>query len=127
MLIVDELGGGEVTGAAELPGLDDFGFGAKNRLREDYFGDQLGAGAANDFHAEGEHVVAVVDDGGAIDSRESGDDIHGPAQVQVARLGIANEGAERGERRNEVIGDGTDYGIPPSVGAGGHDQERAAA
>ena len=67
LLVLGELGGGEVAGAAELGGVDDLQFGAFDEFGGGDLIDPGGAFAAGDFGAEAEDVGLLRDDGGAVD------------------------------------------------------------
>ena len=73
-LILDELGGGQVAGAAELRWMDHLHFGALDQFGGGDLVDSLGAFATGDFGSEGEQFMVTGYDGGAVDSGEASDD-----------------------------------------------------
>ena len=85
---------------------------------------------ASDLHAEREQLVAVVDDGGAVDGGEAGHGVDHAAERlgrPLGRVRVLGQLRQLAERRLHRVRDGTHDRLAPGLVARGHHQQRAAA
>ena len=95
--------------------------------------DRRRAAAARDLGAEGEQVVAIGDDRGAVDGGQAGDGVDRAARARPPRAGslvaglLDSRSASARERRIQRVGNRRHDRLAPALGVGRDDQQQAAA
>src|SRR5215510_12093114 len=94
----------QVTGPSQLPGIDDLSPNIFDRFRDNDVTDLQSALAAHDLRPKGEDFVPIAYHGGAINSRETCNRVHGasericPMAVCPSGITVVDQLRERGKR-----------------------------